>query len=86
MVKPEPIKKPEPKVAAKVKSVVTSLLTKEPKKEVKKVTRKKSPEKQRMDEMVASAKLSRSPKKKEGIVKPMVESIPVAPIEPIEQS
>ena len=80
VVKPEPKKKPEAKVAAKVESVVTSLLNQEPKKVVKKVAKKKSTEKQRLDEMAASAKISKPATKKVAKAKPVVEAPPVAPI------
>jgi hypothetical protein len=64
VTKPAPKKKPEPKVAATVNTVVKSLLTKEPKKVVAKAVKKKSPEKKRMDEMAASAKLTKPVAKK----------------------
>ena len=81
VVKPEPKKKPELKVAAKVESVLTSLLNKEPKKEVKKVVKKKSPAKKRLDEMAASAKISKPAKNKVAKVKPVVETSPAVPTE-----
>jgi len=59
VAKPAPKKKAEKMVAATVESVVTSLLKKEPKKEVKKVAKPKSTEKKRIEEMAASAKLTK---------------------------
>jgi hypothetical protein len=62
-------------VAAKVESVVTSLLNNAPKKEVKKI-KEKSPEKKRIEEMLASSKLVKPVAKK-----PKVAAVKSAPVE-----
>jgi len=57
--------KPQAKSPATVESDVTSLLTSAPKKEVKPVVMKKSTEKQRIEEMAKSPKLSKPIARKE---------------------
>jgi len=75
--KPVAEMKPVPKSPATIESVVGSLLTTAPKKAVKKVTKKISPEQRRLQEMAASAKLSKPFTKKASIVKSPAGSAPV---------
>ncbi len=71
IAKPVAEKKPLAKQPATVKSVVGSLLAAAPKKDVKPAVKNKSTEKKRLQEMAASAKLSKPVAKKQaGKVRP----------------